>query len=436
MPPYLKLQNLMLRLFITVLLLCGAATGRAACDGDGGSTGAAASAQEPGSADRDYWVATMLRIVGPVYENLARGTLRLNMPVEVNDGSHEGKRADVSHLEALGRSFDGIAPWLDLGEDNTPEGVRRGEMTALVVKSIANAVDPDSPDYMPFDRPGGQPLVDAAFLAEGLLRSRHTVWPRLDSLTQRRVLDELRRSRRIRPYESNWLLFSAMVEAALLEFSGECDTAPVKYALDRHMEWYKGDGWYGDGPSFHLDYYNSYVIQPMLADITAVFAAHAAESEEYAAFGALHDRVTKRLGRFAAQQEMLISPEGAYPMLGRSSGYRYGAFHALAQASLLGLLPDGVKPAQVRAALTAVIRRQTVPDTFDGRGWLTLGFCGHQPQVAESYVSTGSAYLCTFVFLPLGLPADDEFWSAPAGPWTSQRVWGGEPVMRDSAIGD
>ena len=95
-----------------------------------------------------------------------------------------------------------------------------------------------------------------------------------------------------------------------------------------------------------------------------------------------------------------------------------------------------MKPAQVRSALTAVIRRQTVPDTFDGRGWLTLGFCGHQPQVAEGYLSTGSAYLCTFVFLPLGLPAGDEFWSAPAEPWTSQRVWGGEPVMRDSAIGD
>lgn len=387
-------------------------------------------------SDRDYWVATMLRIVGPVYENLARGTLRRNMPVEVNDGSRDGKRADVSHLEALGRSFNGIAPWLALGEDATPEGLRRGEMIDLAAKAITVAVDPDSPDYMPFDRPGGQPLVDAAFLAQGLIRSKHTVWPRLDSLTQRRLVDELRRSRSIKPYESNWLLFSAMVEAALLELSGECDMAPVKYALDRHMEWYKGDGWYGDGPSFHLDYYNSYVIQPMLVDITAVLKAHADLSPEHAEYGALHTLVAKRLSRLAGQQEMLISPEGTYPMLGRSSGYRYGAFHALAQASLLGLLPEAVEPSQVRAALTAVIRRQTVPATFDEHGWLTLGFCGHQPQVAESYVSTGSAYLCTFVFLPLGLPADHEFWSVPPQAWTSQRVWNGLPVMRDAAIGD
>lgn len=227
-----------------------------------------------------------------------------------------------------------------------------------------------------------------------------------------------------------------MVEAALLELTGECEMAPVEYALNRHMEWYKGDGWYGDGPSFHLDYYNSYVIQPMLLDVTAVMRAHAAESEAYAACGALYDKVARRLSRFAAQQEMLISPEGSYPMLGRSSGYRYGAFHALSQAALLHLLPEELSPAAVRSALTAVIRRQTVPETFDRDGWLTLGFCGHQPQVAESYVSTGSAYLCTFVFLPLGLPADDPFWSAPAEAWSSQRVWGGEPVMRDAAIND
>ena len=387
-------------------------------------------------AERGYWVETMVRIVRPVYENLARGTLRRNMPVEVNDGTNEGKRADVTHLEALGRSFNGIAPWLALGAEDTAEGRLRAEMTDLVVRAITNAVDPDSPDYMPFDRPGGQPLVDAAFFAEGLLRAKDAVWPRLDKVTQQRVVEELRRSRSIKPYESNWLLFSAMVEAALLELTGECEMAPVEYALKRHMEWYKGDGWYGDGPSFHLDYYNSYVIQPMLLDVTAVMRAHAAESEAYAACGALYDKVARRLSRFAAQQEMLISPEGSYPMLGRSSGYRYGAFHALSQAALLHLLPEELSPAAVRSALTAVIRRQTVPETFDRDGWLTLGFCGHQPQVAESYVSTGSAYLCTFVFLPLGLPADDPFWSAPAEAWSSQRVWGGEPVMRDAAIND
>ena len=409
------------RIFILAMLLCVM------------SSGSYLNAASP-KATRQYWVNTMLRIVTPVYENLANETLRKNMPVEVNDGSNTGKRADVSHLEALGRSFNGIAPWLNLGDDTSREGEQRRAMTQLVVKAITNAVNPSSPDYMPFDGPGTQPLVDAAFFAEGLLRSKDVIWPMLDSQTRQRIIDELKRSRKIRAWENNWLLFSATVEAALLQFTGECDFSKIKYALDRHNEWYKGDGWYGDGPSFHLDYYNSYVIQPMLVDVTAVVKENADKGEEYATYGAMYDKYVKRMARFAAQQEMLISPEGTFPRLGRSCGYRYGAFQALAHTSLLGTLPKGVSPAQVRSALTAVIKRQTVKSMFDAEGWLTLGFCGHQPDVAENYVSTGSAYLCCFVFLPLGLPADAEFWSGKDEKWSSQRVWAGEAVMRDAAI--
>jgi len=409
------------RIFILAMLLCVM------------SSGSYLNAASP-KATRQYWVNTMLRIVTPVYENLANETLRKNMPVEVNDGSNTGKRADVSHLEALGRSFNGIAPWLNLGDDTSREGEQRRAMTQLVVKAITNAVNPSSPDYMPFDGPGTQPLVDAAFFAEGLLRSKDVIWPMLDSQTRQRIIDELKRSRKIRAWENNWLLFSATVEAALLQFTGECDFSKIKYALDRHNEWYKGDGWYGDGPAFHLDYYNSYVIQPMLVDVTAVVKENADKGEEYATYGAMYDKYVKRMARFAAQQEMLISPEGTFPMLGRSCGYRYGAFQALAHTSLLGTLPKGISPAQVRSALTAVIKRQTVKSMFDAEGWLTLGFCGHQPDVAENYVSTGSAYLCCFVFLPLGLPADAEFWSGKDEKWSSQRVWAGEAVMRDAAI--
>jgi len=381
--------------------------------------------------DREYWVEQLVRTVEPLYLNLSQGTLRQNMPVEAV-GSEENKknRADVTHLEALGRSFCGIAPWLNLGADESEEGQLRAKMIDLVVKGIANAVNPESPDYMEFDGGGrsSQPLVDAAFFAHGLIRSKDVIWPALGKETQQRVIDELKASRKIKAYESNWLMFSAMVEAALLEFTGEYNEDPVNHALERHAEWYKGDGWYGDGPNFHLDYYNSYVIQPMILDVCAVLKAHGK------AWGEFYDTELPRIIRYAQQQEHLISPEGAYPLLGRSSGYRYGCFQVLSQVSLMQQLPEDITPAQVRSALTAVIKRQTVPGTFDENGWLTLGFCGHQPGVAETYVSTGSAYLCTFVYLALGLPADDEFWTAPAQEWTSQKIWSGQELRLDHAI--
>ena len=90
----------------------------------------------------------------------------------------------------------------------------------------------------------------------------------MDDQTQKRMITELKRSRGIKPGENNWLLFASMVEAALLEFTGECDMDRLTYGVKKFRdEWYKGDALYGDGPAFHMDYYNSFVIHPMLTDV-------------------------------------------------------------------------------------------------------------------------------------------------------------------------
>src|SRR6186713_3425724 len=70
---------------------------------------------------REYWVTTMIKIADPVLKNLSQEQLRAKMPV-VNKDSN---RVRVAHLEAFGRTLAGIAPWLELGADNTTEGKLR-----------------------------------------------------------------------------------------------------------------------------------------------------------------------------------------------------------------------------------------------------------------------------------------------------------------------
>jgi hypothetical protein len=148
-----------------------------------------------------------------------------------------------------------------------------------------------------------------------------------------------------------------------------------------------------------------------------------------------HPAILARAKRYAAIEERLIAPDGSFPAIGRSLAYRFGAFHLLANMALRRELPGGVLPEQVRAALTAIIRRMIeAPGTFDANGWLNIGFCGHQPAIAESYISTGSLYLCSAVFLPLGLENTDPFWRNPAQPWTSKKIWSGQDVPADHAI--
>ena len=386
----------------------------------GVQTGSAA-----GPGERALWVTVMRRLADPVLRNLAAGTLKARMPVEQAAGAD---RRNVTHLEAFGRLLAGLAPWIDMAPDDTPEGRVRVEYADLARRALARAVDPDSPDFMNFTRER-QPLVDAAFLAQGLLRSKRALRDALDQTTKRQLVAALESTRAIAPPFNNWLLFAATVEAALAALGASWDRMRVDYALRQHDQWYKGDGLYGDGPSFHWDYYNSFVIHPMLTDVLEVCR------DEMPAWKELDGRVRERAARYAAIQERLISPEGTFPAIGRSLAYRFGAFHLLAQAALRRALPDGVAPAQVRGALTSVIRRCVdAPGTFDADGWLRIGFCGQQPAVGENYISTGSLYLCAVGLLPLGLPASDEFWSAPSQPWTSARAWSGQAFPIDHAL--
>jgi hypothetical protein len=378
-----------------------------------------------GTADRAFWVSVMRRLADPILDNLAAGTLKARMPVEQASGAN---RAGVTHLEAIGRLLAGLAPWIELPPDATDEGRLRGRYADLARRALARAVDPASPDFLNFTRER-QPLVDAAFLAQGVLRASRALKDDLDPATRKNLVAALESTRVIAPPFNNWLLFAAVVEAALAVLGASWDRMRVDYALRQHEQWYKGDGLYGDGPAFHWDYYNSFVIQPMLIDLLAVCR------DEMAAWKEMEGRVLERAARYAAIQERLISPEGTFPAIGRSLAYRFGALHLLSQSALRRALPEGVTPAQVRGALTAVIKRAVdAPGTFDDGGWLRIGFCGHQPGVGETYISTGSLYLCSVGLLPLGLPAGDEFWSAPPQPWTSVRAWGGQAFPIDHAI--
>lgn len=272
-------------------------------------------------------------------------------------------------------------------------------------------------------------MVDAAFLALGILRAPAELWQKLDKATQQNIIRALESSRVIKPGYNNWLLFSATVEAGLSMMGAWWDPMRVDYAVRGIESFYKGDGMYGDGPGFHWDYYNSFVIQLLLLNVLDAMSKVSPD------WNSSQPNALARARRYAAIQERFISPEGTFPPIGRSLPYRFGAFHHLAEMSLRRQLPENVKPAQVRCALTAVMRRMIeAPGTFDDHGWLNIGFCGHQPEIAENYISTGSSYLCSVAWLPLGLPASDPFWAGAAEKWTSQKAWSGMQVQADHSI--
>lgn len=403
-----------------------AAAGMAGAVGTPVLTGATKHpAPDSGSGDRAVWTGLLTKVATPVLDALARRKLKALMPLEALQPE---RRAPHALLEAVGRLLVGLAPWIELPDDGTPEGRERTGLAALARMGLDAATDPQSPDFANFTQ-GGQPLVDAAFLAQAILRAPRELWEKLEPRVRANVIAALKSTRPIKPGQSNWLLFAAIIEAFLHRVGEGRDEARLFDALRKFQQWYVGDGWYGDGAEFHADYYNSYVIQPMLVEVLDVVGG---EAREWTAFRA---KAQERFTRFAAIQERLIAPDGSYPVLGRSIAYRGGAFQGLALAALRHQLPEEVKPPQARAALTAVIRRTLeAPDTFDANGWLRIGLAGHQPGLGETYISTGSLYLCSTAFLPLGLPPTDAFWHDPAAPTTWAKAWGGTDLPADHSI--
>ena len=376
--------------------------------------------------DRAYWVSLLSKMASPILENISKQEFRKNMPMEVSP-TFDKRDSGVGYLEAFGRLLAGMAPWLALPDDNSKEGAIRKTFREQALLGIQYGVDPNSADYFTWRGPSSQTLVDAAHLALAFLRAPDALWKPLSDVTKKRVIDEFKLLRKIKPNESNWLLFAAMTETFLYSVGEECVREKIDYAVNKFdQEWYVGDGWYSDGARFSFDHYNGYVIHCMQVESLRHNMPAGGKYKE------MYDRAYKRMQRYAHHLERMISPEGYPLVVGRSSTYRNAAFQPLAAVILDNKLPEDISKGQARAALTAVLKHIYTDKTIGKSGWLTMGVVGdQQTNLADYYTNAGSMYVASLSFLPLGLPADDEFWTVKAESWTTQKIWKGEPFPKD-----
>ena len=374
---------------------------------------------------RKEWLQYLDKVAQPVISNIAEDRLKEIMPIELSENiDNREYRKKVAYLEAFARTLSGISPWLNAEGGSQKEIDLRNQYRNWALKGIANAVDSTKNDYLAWG--GYQPLVDASFFALALVRCPW-LWENLADKTRENVVQSLKTSRPYIPVYTNWILFTGMVEAFFCKYNLAYDPVRIEYGIREFSQhWYVGDGMFSDGMHFAMDYYNSYVIQPYLNNIIE------AVNPNDKSFNWFLPQLEKISMRYAELQERSINPDGSFPVFGRSIVYRSGAFHHLADMVLRKKLPPSLKPGQVRAGLFAVIQKTLdAPGTFSDDGWLNIGLCGHQTEIADFYINTGSLYLCSTIFLPLGLPADDPFWTDRDEAWTSKKVWEGADVPAD-----
>ncbi len=393
-------------------------------------------------SDREYWCEQAYKMAQPVLENMAKGELQKNMQTEFSP-SFDNRNRKVVYMETFGRLMAGIAPWLALPDSAFGSSAAEQKELAQVrqlrewaLASYKNSVDPESPDYLCWGV-AGQNLVDAAYIAESFIRAYDALWVPLDKVTKERYIKEFKKLRSIEPPYTNWFLFSSTIESFIAKAAGlrEYDDFRVMMTIRKVEEWYVGDGWYADGPVFAFDYYSSYVFHAMyLETLQNMIDARANTRLEYRKY---YDRALKRAQKFSIILERFISPEGTFPVIGRSTPYRMAAMQPLALMAWYQKLPRELSNGQVRAALTQVMHRMyDQQQNYNEGGFLTIGFCGHQPETADWYTNNGSLYMTSLSLMPLGLPASHDFWTCKAEPWTQVKAWGGQPFPKDHRWAD
>ena len=378
--------------------------------------------------DRAYWVDLAWKMAQPVLENMSKGELQKNMLTEFSP-SFDDRNRKVVYMETFGRLMAGMAPWIASKPSDPDEAQKVEKLLNWALKSYKNAVDPDSPDYLCWGI-SGQNLVDAAYIAESFLRAYDQLWLPLDDFTKYRYIKEFTGLRSIDPPYTNWFLFSSIIESFLAKAGASYDQFRVNTACRKVEEWYTGDGWYSDGPFFAFDYYSSYVFHSMyLETLQAMIDSKKVTRLDYEKY---YERALKRAQKYSIILERFISPEGTFPVFGRSIPYRMASMQPLALMAWYETLPEDLSNGQVRSALTASLHRMfDYQNNFNEEGYLTIGFCGKQPDTADWYTNNGSLYLTSLVFMPLGLPSDHPFWKDEPQPWTQIKAWNGMPFPKD-----
>jgi hypothetical protein len=386
-----------------------------------------------GEADRAFMLGILEKMALPVLERMASGRLKREWTPEVSP-TWDGRPIEVAYLEAFARLMDGIAPWLALPDDDGAEGRLRRLIRDLALEGYARSVDPKSPDRLAWEG-HGQTLVDSAYYTSALLRAPDALWEPLDTTTKQRIAGVIKGLRRVSPPYQNWLLFASMNEAFL--FSAGEDWDPMRVDLTVKLfsqNWYAGDGWYQDGEDFHFDYYNSYVIHPMMVMVLETLTRGAPAFNNLKPQVEL-DKALKRMQRFGEHLERMIGPDGAYAAIGRSLTYRTAAHQVLGVLAWRGWLPESLSPGRVRAATVAAQRRVFAdPSNFDERGFLTIGFTRAQPALGDWYSNAGSMYIASESLVALGLPASAPYWTAPAEPWTMRLAYSGSDFPKDYPV--
>ena len=122
------------------------------------------------------------------------------------------------------------------------------DVANILETGVLAGTDPKHEDYWGDITDRDQRIAEAADVALALWLSRAIVWEKLDVGQRQQIVDWLLQVNGKTMADNNWHLFVAQVNVALQALGAQHDAAAIDQHLARTLEFYRGDGWFTDGP--------------------------------------------------------------------------------------------------------------------------------------------------------------------------------------------
>jgi hypothetical protein len=315
-------------------------------------------------------------------------------------GSYPGLPSEhgpsVDRMEGFSRMAPLWGAWVGSGR---PSAAERLELITTFRRGLLAGTDPSSKGYWGAMRDNDQRIVEAADIALALWLLRDSAWNDLRAAEKKQVVAWLQQVNGKSIADNNWHLFVVFVDAVLEKLASVDNRAEAMRHYSRIKQFYRGEGWFSDGPNDVFDYYNAWGIHYQL------FWLQQVAPEWDKAF------IDRARSEFVTSYRYLLTPQGI-PILGRSVCYR--------MAAPVPLILDqfGTKtiaPAEARRALDSswqyFISHGGVKD-----GNITQGYCGSDPRVLDRYSGPASClWGLRSLIAALYLPQDADFWKSSGG---------------------